>query len=200
MEGAADAVDWANVPEDVLEHVLDRLPLADVASCGSVCRAWRDSSRSDWLWSRRCARRWCLHALAHFASDSPIRRGWESGYEGAALAQRLRELGVRDEEELGQAADTIGQLRKRAQGVLWWSLFRDIETKPLSASWLRVGDHVDCRWGEQDNSMYNIPRLRGALRAGYSAAHWEAQVLEFDAQKGSLHVHYGEHDPCKFLR
>ena len=66
--------DWSVVPDDVLAHVLDRLSFADVAACGSVCASWRGASRSDWVWSRRCGRRWCLNALAHFETDSPIRR------------------------------------------------------------------------------------------------------------------------------
>ena len=205
--------DWSVVPDDVLAHVLDRLSFADVAACGSVCASWRGASRSDWVWSRRCGRRWCLNALAHFETDSPIRRGWESGLEGAALVERLRRLGLTDERELAQAVETIAQIRQRGavhcdasgdasgdaddaaasaadSGGLWWSLFREIETKPLSTSWLQVGDHVDCRWGEEDNSVYQIPRLRGALQAGQSAAHWEARVLEFGSQEGWLLVHY----------
>ena len=111
--------DWSVVPDDVLAHVLDRLSFADVAACGSVCASWRSASRSDWVWSRRCGRRWCLNALAHFETDSPIRRGWESGLEGAALAERLRRLGLTDERELAQAVETIAQIRQRDVVHAW---------------------------------------------------------------------------------
>ena len=154
-------------------HVLERLSFAELAACAPVCRAWRRLCRCDQVWSRRCARRWCLGAMAHFAQDSPIRRGWESGKEGAALLEQLTALGLKGEPELSRAADAIAQLRqlscalhRAADGseaaaaaaagsgeedsVVWWRLFREVETKPLSTSWLQVGDHVDCRCGGED--------------------------------------------------
>jgi hypothetical protein len=191
-----------DVPDDVMVHIVDRLSFAELAACASVSRAWRRLCRCDYVWSRRCARRWCLNAMAHFACDSPIRRGYESGCEGTALLEQLHKLGIEGEQELSRAADTVTQLRRlsfsrqrmdssdASHVSMWWNLFREIETKPLSTSWLQVGDHVDCRWGDEEGSVYQIQRLRGSLQGGRSAAHWEASVLEFGSQDGWVRVHY----------
>ena len=103
---------WIDAPDDVMVHVLERLSFAELAACAPVCRAWRRLCRCDQVWSRRCARRWCLGAMAHFAQDSPIRRGWESGKEGAALLEQLTALGLKGEPELSRAAEAIAQLRQ----------------------------------------------------------------------------------------
>ena len=183
--------DWAcGLPDEILVHTLDLLGIGDLASCAAVSATWLASARSDMIWSRRCARRWCLGAAAALQNDSAVRRGWESGLKGDALAARLRQHGMQDEEERAKAEETIKQLHERTSGGSWWSLYTEFETKPLSTSWLQPGDHVDCRWGDEDNSQYAMPRLNGALDAGRSSAFWEAKVLEHGSQEGWVRVHY----------
>ena len=127
---------WADLPPEVLIFIFDQLSFPALAASGLTSKSWAASLRCNWLWHRRCQRRWALHTAT--------------------------ELAVAD---------------ARGMDGRWRGLFYLLEKQPapFTVVQLRVGDRVDCLWGDTAGQHYKFPRLGGLLQG---CAYWGATVIE----------------------